>query len=569
MTATAATSSTAARIPSTAAHVPSAVVGDAPAPDNKRKSPEEDQPAPGRRSGRATQPSSKLVGSVSWDAVHYSGESIHYSSGGTSAGSSSRAAKGPRVARPVETTTDAHAGGQPAGPRQSAIDSGDRCKSAHNYSRRTAELPVELQGSEEAEDVWRAAQQASSDLRLQEVRGWRIEYKLRGTGTAAASALATIGASTSGTPHEAVKKQGDLYLYPPAEPSGQQTRVVRSMSALHDVLLVRVEAQQQGGGAWQPPPRGHWVELHEPDAPPPSQLDLMRAFGSAADGAAAPTCTIDDDGQMWRRATVLRVELGLGGRFQVSMLRDDGQEEERKEWLWKDSEGTRWRRVAGQAERPSAVRARGAFGRLGDQHPKAALQRVEAADAAEGARHVLLREVAMADGTVVLEAVPGGTAGDGPFGAEALLRLPGEFGWGDELFRNQSVSRPRAVGGGGGGGGGGGVRARRCGLCTGCQVKGHCGECRACKNMPRFGGPGTAKQCCVRRKCANPVLPAGGGGGGGGSRGGRSVGAVPAHGGGEDEWDEMQVIYDDDEVDDDAEDVFVVDCVAVAGSGSY
>ena len=547
-------------------------VGDAPAPDNKRMSPGEDQPAPGRRSGRATQPSSKLIGSVSWDAVHYSGESIHYSSVASSS-SSSKLAKSPRVARTAEVATDPHAGGQPAGPRQSAIDSGDRCKSAHNYNRKTAELPAELQGSEEAEDVWRAAQQASQDLRLQEVRGWRIEYKLRGMGTAAANnGAATSGAATSSTPHEAVKKQGDLYLYPPAEPSGQQTRVVRSMSALHDVLLVRYEAQQQGGGVWQPPPRGHWVELHEADAPPPSQLDLMRAFGSAADGAAAPTCTIDDDGQMWRRATVLRVELGLGGRFQVSMLRDDGQEEERKEWLWKDSEGTRWRRVAGQAERLPAARARPAFGRLGDQYAKGALQRVEAAEEAVGARHVLLREIVTTNGTVVLEAVPGGTAGDGPFGADVLLRLPGQFGWGDELFRNQSVSRPRVGGGGGGGGSGGGVRARRCGLCAGCQVKDHCGECRACKNMPRFGGPGTAKQCCVRRKCANPVLPAGSSGGSGGGGGGRSVGTVPAHGGGEDEWDEageMQVIYDDDEPDNDAEEAFVVDCVAVAGSGSY
>ena len=104
------------------------------------------------------------------------------------------------------------------------------------------------------------------------------------------------------------------------------------------------------------------------------------------------------------------------------------------------------------------------------------------------------------------------------------------------------------------------------------MIKDHCGECWACKNMPRFGGPGTAKQCCVRRKCANPVLPAGSTGGGGG--GGRSVGAVAvaAYAGGDDEGDdagEMQVIYDDDEADDDAEEVFVVDCVAVAGSGSY
>ena len=82
-----------------------------PAPDNKRKAAEEDQPAPGRRSGRATQPSAKLTGTVSWDAVRYSGESIHYSATGT--GISKAAAKIPRF-RNGEIAASAPQAGPPA-----------------------------------------------------------------------------------------------------------------------------------------------------------------------------------------------------------------------------------------------------------------------------------------------------------------------------------------------------------------------------------------------------------------------------------------------------------------------
>ena len=114
---------------------------------------------------------------------------------------------------------------------------------------------------------------------------------------------------------------------------------------------------------------------------------------------------------------------------------------------------------------------------------------------------------AAAGGGPLLEAVAGGTvAEDSPFPAETLLRYLDPEG-----VSHWFLNRQR---GGGGGGGGGGVRARRCGQCAGCLVTEHCGACPACRNMVRFGGPGTAKQCCVHRKCSAPILPSAAGGGG-------------------------------------------------------
>ena len=115
------------------------------------------------------------------------------------------------------------------GPRQVAVASGDRSKAAHSYNRRS-ELPEELKDSEEARAVWRAAQQASEHVPHQEAHGWLIKYRMRGSGTS---------------------KLGDLYLHPPPDERGVPSKVVRSMSALHDVLLLRHEARM--GAAWEPP----------------------------------------------------------------------------------------------------------------------------------------------------------------------------------------------------------------------------------------------------------------------------------------------------------------------------
>ena len=49
-------------------------------------------------------------------------------------------------------------------------------------------------------------------------------------------------------------------------------------------------------------------------------------------------------------------------------------------------------------------------------------------------------------------------------------------------------------------------RQRRCGVCETCQQP-DCGQCKACRDMKKFGGTGRAKQCCVNRryKCGNIV----------------------------------------------------------------
>ncbi|XP_037272953.2 DNA (cytosine-5)-methyltransferase PliMCI-like [Rhipicephalus microplus] len=44
------------------------------------------------------------------------------------------------------------------------------------------------------------------------------------------------------------------------------------------------------------------------------------------------------------------------------------------------------------------------------------------------------------------------------------------------------------------------ARKNRCGLCEACLAS-ECKVCVFCLNMKKYGGPGTFKQCCVRRRC--------------------------------------------------------------------
>ncbi|XP_062940443.1 lysine-specific demethylase 2B-like [Cynocephalus volans] len=48
-------------------------------------------------------------------------------------------------------------------------------------------------------------------------------------------------------------------------------------------------------------------------------------------------------------------------------------------------------------------------------------------------------------------------------------------------------------------------RRMRCRQCEACVLT-DCGQCRYCKDMKKFGGPGRMKQSCVRRQCLAPVL---------------------------------------------------------------
>ena len=45
-----------------------------------------------------------------------------------------------------------------------------------------------------------------------------------------------------------------------------------------------------------------------------------------------------------------------------------------------------------------------------------------------------------------------------------------------------------------------GRKRKRCGICHNC-TRPECGECKYCKDKPKYGGPGRLKQCCDRKKC--------------------------------------------------------------------
>ncbi|XP_046381398.2 uncharacterized protein LOC124152494 [Haliotis rufescens] len=47
----------------------------------------------------------------------------------------------------------------------------------------------------------------------------------------------------------------------------------------------------------------------------------------------------------------------------------------------------------------------------------------------------------------------------------------------------------------------------QCGSCTGCVRIDDCSECRTCKNMKKFGGPGTFKQKCMLKLCQKEQSP--------------------------------------------------------------
>ncbi|CAH0715662.1 unnamed protein product, partial [Brenthis ino] len=49
------------------------------------------------------------------------------------------------------------------------------------------------------------------------------------------------------------------------------------------------------------------------------------------------------------------------------------------------------------------------------------------------------------------------------------------------------------------------LRRKRCGICEACQLP-DCGECNACRAMPKFGGHGRTKKACVRRLCPNMAV---------------------------------------------------------------
>ncbi|XP_076818883.1 lysine-specific demethylase 2A-like [Clavelina lepadiformis] len=50
------------------------------------------------------------------------------------------------------------------------------------------------------------------------------------------------------------------------------------------------------------------------------------------------------------------------------------------------------------------------------------------------------------------------------------------------------------------------VRRVRCKQCEAC-LSDDCRSCVFCRDMRKYGGPGTMKQTCIKRRCTNPILP--------------------------------------------------------------
>ena len=189
-----------------------------------------------------------------------------------------------------------------------------------HYSLRS--LPDDLAESEEAAEVWEAAKSASHENRQAIVQGWRIEWRPRAS------------SGKGGT------KRGDLYIFQPAgEGSVMQAtggRAIRSLSALHDVLTLRLKAQQ-GGEMWHPPLRGTLVEVRL-DA----DEECAAAAGETATATVAAAATSTDAADevageegaeppaLWRRAEVRRVDPGLAGSFQVVVHNAAGEPDEQR-----------------------------------------------------------------------------------------------------------------------------------------------------------------------------------------------------------------------------------------------
>ena len=188
-------------------------------------------------------------------------------------------------------------------------------------------VPSSLAGDAEAAEVWQAMTRikAAQVVATEEVRGWRFSYHLRGARTG----------------------EGYFKVFPPDWSPIEHLRtdaplvngardghkgVIRSRQALHDFLLLRVEARR--GIYWDPPAVGDLVWVHVQDE--------TRA------GVVFE----------WRAAEVRRVASELAGRFMVTVHRRDGTpDEEFTEWYWKDSEGEEWARTEADAAAAAATAA--------------------------------------------------------------------------------------------------------------------------------------------------------------------------------------------------------------------
>lgn len=210
--------------------------------------------------------------------------------------------------------------------------------------RNKKELDAVMADDTESIAVWRAASQMRHAQRPanRTVEGWHLEYKIRGN-------------SSGG--------KGDIYI---TQPDGgfatDHGGAIRSMGALHEVLLMRFEARQSGRAPWAPPALGEIIEV-----------EVEKAAWKEGDEPA------------WYEADVRR---GLpDGRFLACVHKPDGEaDEEFMEWYGRRDEGVEWRRLPGAptlAEREAPEIARRAAEKAERKAAEAERRAAEKAEAAE------------------------------------------------------------------------------------------------------------------------------------------------------------------------------------------
>ena len=287
----------------------------------------------------------------------------------------------------------------------------------------TRMLPEELLASEEAVEVWEAAKSASHTKPLIAVRGWKIEWRPRPGGggkkgdlyiwqpgsNGAGAADSQHGlALLSGRPIRSLSALQDvLALRHAAQQAGGQVWAPPLRGSLVEVHVDVTAAGRAVDAAANAPSAvpaavGATEEAADPAA---AAADAASAAAAAADGASASesaqgaedgeeaAVASDDGGEpsapaadaaavapeaegatspggcggegspgAWRRAEVRRVELGLGGSFQVCVYDASGEPDEAALlWCTAFNENATWRRLAG--EPVFAPRRPGAAGR--------------------------------------------------------------------------------------------------------------------------------------------------------------------------------------------------------------
>ena len=211
--------------------------------------------------------------------------------------------------------------------------------------RNRKELDASMADDAESVAVWRAVSQMrrAQVPANRTVEGWHLEYRIRG--------------DKSGG-------KGDIYMHPPNNvmSGADHGGAIRSMGALHEVLLARFEAKQSGRAPWAPPALGEIVEV-----------EVEKAAWKEGDAPA------------WFEADVRRWL--PDGRFLACVHKPDGEaDEEFMEWYGRRDEGVEWRRLPGaptlaEREAPEIARLQAeAAERKAAEAERKAAQKAEAAE---------------------------------------------------------------------------------------------------------------------------------------------------------------------------------------------